>query len=82
MDISKPTGAINFNSEDWRHAVAELAPEEATEMLADALRAHVAEIVSDLTPAKQAEQVRLALNGFLIRAAMEYGRAEYRKLMQ
>lgn len=81
MDIAKENGAINFKSEDWRHAVAELAPDEAVEMLDDALRLHVAKVAPDLTPSKQAEQVRLAHNGFLTLAFMEYENPAYRKFI-
>lgn len=81
MDISNETGGINFNSEGWRNAVVELSPNEAVEMLDDALKAHVAKIAPDLTPSEQAEQVRLAYNGFLTRAFMEYGNQAYRKFL-
>lgn len=81
MNISNTNGGINFSSEDWRNAVAELKPDEAVEMLDDALKAHVAKIAPDLTPNKQAEQVRLAYNGFLTRAFMEYGNQAYRKFL-
>lgn len=81
MDIAKENGAINFNSEDWRHAVAELDPAEAVEMLDDSLKTHVAKIAPDLTPAKQAEQVRLGHNAFMTRAFMEYGNEAYRKFL-
>lgn len=81
MDIAKENGAINFGSEDWRNAVTSMEPKRAIKMLDDALALHVAKVAADLTPAKQAEQVRLAHNGFLTRAFMEYGNQAYRKFL-
>lgn len=78
MNIAKENGAINFGSEDWRNAVATMAPKRAIRMLDAVLATHVAKVASDLTPAKQAEQVRLAHNGFLTRAFMKYGKQAYR----